>query len=121
MSGFVPTRPTLGSLSPSPIMPQATGFQVNTGYQPQINPFQPQATGFQPQINPFQPQPTGFQGSMLQPQATGYGMSGLSPLMTQQTGLPFGFRSTPSPIPPVPSMPSQFTSRAYPQHNLSIV
>ena len=126
MVGYVPTRPGAGgAMAPRPLMTQATGFQMNSGgfqsqmspFQPQVTGFQPQATGFQPQMtgfqqqpSPFQPQPAGFQGSMLSAQQTGYGMSGLSPLATQQTGMPFGYRSTPSPIPPVPSMPSQFTA-----------
>ncbi|PVG01079.1 hypothetical protein CPB86DRAFT_812654 [Serendipita vermifera] len=92
MVGFVPTRPTNGAMAPQPLLSQQTGFQM-------------QPTSVQVQPTGFQPTPS------LVPQATGFG--GLSPMVAQPTGLPYGFRATPSPIPtvpPVPSLPPQFTA-----------
>lgn len=116
LTGFVPTRP-------SPLLSQQTGFtSAINPFQPQPTGFQPQPTGFQPQLTGFQPQPTGFQSSFqssLQPQPTGFQpfqpqptgfQTSLTPLMTQATGVPFGMRTTPSPIPPVPPIPNQFTA-----------
>lgn len=119
MIGFVPTRPASSPIPPRPMLAQATGFQPQpTGIQA-INPFQPQPTGFQPQPTGFQPQATAFQPQMtgFQPQPSLFAQptgiaGGLSPLMTQQSGIPLGMRTTPSPIPPVPAIPSQFSPAA---------
>jgi actin cytoskeleton-regulatory complex protein SLA1 len=120
MVGFVPTRPTNGSMVQQPLMSQQTGFQMQptgiqvqpTGFQSTPTGFQSTPTGFQPTPTGFQPTPTGFQPTpSLIPQATGFG--GFSPLTTQPTGFQYGLRSTPSPIPPVPSIPSQFTASNY--------
>ena len=115
LNAFVPTRPgPSGALAPRPLLAQPTGFPLNTGFQPQAaTATTTLTTGFSSQPAVFQPQPTGFQGSMLATQPTGFGLGALPPLVTQPTGVPFGFGSTPSPIPPVPPMPSQFTTRMY--------
>ncbi|KAG8821342.1 cytoskeletal protein binding protein [Serendipita sp. 401] len=105
MSGFIPTRPNPTGVGPQPMLSQATGLPQLSPFQaqPQPSPFQaqPQPSFLQPQFTAFQPQPMMMQRT---------GIPTLSPVMMQQTGSPFGYGSTPSPVPPVPSIPSQFAT-----------